>query len=364
MQHRANFPVGWLVTAFLVSLLAVTCTACANHENAASNGPETEDIEPGEYGVLDVTVVDETTVRLEWTYGMDPDAFSVASISEDGSLTDLAEVDGTVRSATAGHTPCVEVLRFRVTALVDGREYPVATSGPVDVCDMLRIPEGVSYVGCDQAVDTMCREDELPLHAVTISPYWMDRTEVSFENYSECSIVGACAATAITPADIGVTDAAPVLGVNWSMANDYCAWRGKRLPTEAEWEKAGRGGTTNIYPWGNDWNAAFANWDDGGIYDGFDVPAPVASFLATPSPYGVVNLSGNVWEWVGDYYAPDYYGASPTLDPAGPETGERRVTKGGAWRFDFYESRLRLAYRNPEPESGASDHVGFRCARN
>ncbi|MCL4236561.1 MAG: formylglycine-generating enzyme family protein, partial [Deltaproteobacteria bacterium] len=220
-----------------------------------------------------VTIENETTARLEWAYEIEPDAFSIAVLSEDGSITDVGEAGGDERVASVEYEACGGVFLYRVTALSDGREYPVAKSGPVDVCDMIRIPEGTAWVGCDPAVDAFCRDDEMPVHEAWITQFWMDRTEVSFEKYAECSLAGTCVATALAPSDVGAADDAPVLGVNWSMARDYCIGRGKRLPTEAEWEKAGRGTTARVYPWGNDWNPGYANWDDDGLYDGFDSPS-------------------------------------------------------------------------------------------
>ncbi|HRQ21951.1 MAG TPA: formylglycine-generating enzyme family protein [Anaerolineales bacterium] len=290
---------------------------------------------------------------------------------------------------------------------------------PSDGMVMVYVPEGEFKMGMDgdKALE-ICEQFrnnclprswfslEEPVHTVYLDAYWIDQTEVTNDMFAQFvtatghltdaerrgnsfvftgstqstaifgweSINGASWKNPLGPeTDLTGLSDHPVVNVSWNDAVAYCEWAGARLPTEAEWEKAARGTDERIYPWGNqDPNGNLANFADinldmeganTGVNDGYAFTAPVGSYPAGASPYGTLDMAGNVGEFVFDWFNTGYYAASPENNPQGPDgpaSGEHRGNRGGSW--SDHEDSLRTSHRSGLRYDRSRNSFGFRCA--
>lgn len=223
------------------------------------------------------------------------------------------------------------------------------------------IPAGTFWMGVDglQGLD-----DERPRHPVMLDAYAMDLYEVTVGRYATF----LKQSDRIPPlfwdtVDLNAHGDRPVIGVDWDDADAYCRWAGKRLPTEAEWERAARGTDERRYPWGHQApTTEFANFGIGARFSYGQTLMPVGRYEKGKSPDGMYDMAGNVWEWVQDWYGIDYYEVSDKQNPRGPVVGQFKVLRGGAWselpKYLLTYGRFKLS-----PQTRNS-YTGFRCARS
>jgi len=225
-----------------------------------------------------------------------------------------------------------------------------------DGSEMALIPAGSFEMGdhFDEGNDR-----ELPIHEVELDAFYMDVNDVTVGQFREfVNQSGHSYDRRNDVAKYSPGDEYPMVYVNWNDATAYAQWAGKRLPTEAEWEYAARGGLIGKrYPWGDEISHDDANYSDTIGEDKWDKCASVGSFEA--NGYGLYDMAGNVWEWCQDWYDSDYYENSPVKDPSGPDTGSARVLRGGSWFNDTLY--LRVAHRNGLAPTVRGAASGFRC---
>jgi formylglycine-generating enzyme required for sulfatase activity len=265
-----------------------------------------------------------------------------------------------------------------------------------DAASMLRVPAGPflrgstagdmdgDYNECVRVEGEDCSrswfEDEGPQRELQLSEFWIDEHEVTNGQYESCVVSGACKAVPVDKCEMwgeGGWQAAdrdwvlnrfggrnyPRVCVTWHDATDYCAWAAKRLPTEAEWEKAARGTDGRRFPWGNEpATCQRAQMKDGDAVDGCgkDGTAEVGSFAEARSPYGALDMAGNAHEWVMDTEDPSYYAQAPATNPVRTEGGGARVIRGGSWSSTG--SWVRAANRGGFNPDARNIYTGFRCA--
>jgi formylglycine-generating enzyme required for sulfatase activity len=271
---------------------------------------------------------------------------------EDGEECDGTDWNGAT-CESLGHDPgslvCIETCVFDLAGCVPP--------------GMVLVPGGVFEMGSN------ANADEMPIRQVQVDTFWMDETEVTVEAYAACVSDGTCSepttGTYCNWLMVG-REAHPANCVTWFQAEEYCGWAGegtKRLPREAEWEKAARGTDARTYPWGDmpEPSCSYVVMYDGGEGCGMSSTWAVGRKPLGDSPYGAHDMAGNVHEWVADWYA-NSYEAMETDNPTGPAAGATRVIRGGAWDYaDLYY--FRAAYRLDYAPALDSYSLGFRCAR-
>jgi formylglycine-generating enzyme required for sulfatase activity len=258
---------------------------------------------------------------------------------------------------------------------------PFSASVTLDLTSppMIYIPAGEFTMGSNEG-----DSDESPKHTVFLDGYWVDKYEVTNKQYASFLSAGNgahyFALMKINKNNDGSFTAEvsyesqPVIYASYENAQAYAQWRGVSLPTEAQWEKAARGNDSRIYPWGNLLESNRANyWESGDLAEKGNIPytSPAGYYNGTnwngyqtkdsPSPYGVYDLAGNVWEWCSDWYQKSYYGQSSAANPSGPGSGSTRVIRGGSWSDEAYYIRTSArSYRLPFERFNS---IGFRCVR-
>ncbi len=232
----------------------------------------------------------------------------------------------------------------------------VASSPPAgppahEAPDMILIPAGLFRMGSDAGP-----APSRPMHTVYLDTYLIDRTEVTIADLEAYRAAVHAVMAASDELSAQGDKSLPAFGISWSEADAYCRWLGKRLPTEAEWEKAARSVDGRQYPWGNRWEPQAAN--TAGLEEGHAVP--VGAFPEGASPYGVMDMAGNLAEWVADYYDPAYYSYASDHNPAGPTQVLDRGLRGGSW--DSPREQVTTYFRDSSHSVLPNNRVGFRCA--
>ena len=236
---------------------------------------------------------------------------------------------------------------------------PVGMAMTDDHENMALIPQGEFTMGSNE------HSDEMP-HQVVLDAYYIDKFETSNEVYGE--FLKATGHTAPAYWDDPRLNGAeqPVVGVNWYDANKFCEWKGKRLPTEAEWEHAAKGPRGTHYPWGHKLSEDKANYGQN-----VGKTMPVNSYPQGASDYGLYNMAGNVFEWVSDWYDPKYYASSPAMNPQGPaigidfaNQGAVKVLKGGSWLAPASSLHTSHRFWNQPENNSYGVGLGFRCAKS
>jgi formylglycine-generating enzyme required for sulfatase activity len=346
--------------------------------------PVEEPMPPGAFARLspaDGATGQMTSLVLDWDDSRQASSYAYCyDTSDDGACTNWVDAGANSQTIVAGLSPDTTYFwQVRATnnlgtvyAGGDSNAYWSFTTGSSEIppTEMIQIPAGEFQMGCDpdHNLGITCYTWDLPLHTVYLDAYAIAKNEVTNADYARCVMAGACAAPVeassyTRPVYFGNPDfdQYPVVHVTWQDAYDYCAWAGMRLPTEAEWEKAGKGTSPQAFPWGDtgptcsvvNFSASFSSQCVGDTNQ-------VGSYLAGASPFGALDMAGNASEWVNDWYAADYYGASPSSNPPGPESGTKKVVRGGGYgNMDQDILVAGRSYGSPE-----TDNVGrgFRCA--
>lgn len=222
--------------------------------------------------------------------------------------------------------------------------------------EFVHVPAGLFVMGSNPNADFYAQQDELPQIRVELDEYWISKYPITVAQFT----IFTNATNRVAPFDFPQKSGYPAVNVSWYDALVFCRWASDltskqvRLPTEAEWEKAARGTDGRLYPWGNEFDPERLNCAEAKISG----MTPVDGFASGASPFGAWDMAGNVWEWVNDWYKPDYYAERPAHNPQGPETGYYKALRGGAWFSD--RAHVRAADRTHFNPENRYDYVGFR----
>jgi formylglycine-generating enzyme required for sulfatase activity len=294
------------------------------------------------------TIPTRTSAVVTNTISVEPSANSLVITVTVEAQTPVATDTMPAEESTPTATPTLDIGSTMISAK--------------DGMTLLYVPAGEFTMG----LDNDRYETDNPAHKITLSAYWIDRTEVTNDMYEKCVEANVCVPP-YSEASGGIKlyygnsmfANFPVIHIAWLSASEYCEWVGRRLPTEAQWEKAARGATDErIYPWGD--TEPFRDLANFGRQ--VNNMTAVNEQSEGRSPYGALNMAGNVWEWVSDFYDPDYYSKSLSRDPTGPVIGDKRVMRGGSWKD--YPSTIRVVHRYADYPLSANSSLGFRCARD
>ncbi len=346
-----------------------------------------------------------TSTILLLLIGCMPESQNIKTSKNEGSGTQLLlntsdDTNYTERASSTVDMP--ESVSAIAAGVISTQPYFLFFKHTIDLVDhmeLIYIPEGDFIMGSsDQDADYA--DDEEPQHVVYLDPYWISKTEITNNMFNSCVAAGVCRYDVSFIINPHYLDPKyrnhPVVYVSWKMAEKYCEWTGGRLPTEAEWEKAARGPDGAIYPWGNDYpslnlkilkklelmddtenhffhialsdiknlylsvNTLFAGFlNKTNANSVIEDTSPVGAFRGDESYYGVLDMGGNVREWVSDWYDPDYYKYTINQNPAGPEKTEKKVLKGASYLDSFWDSRSAHHFEHKPNSPGAVR--GFRC---
>jgi formylglycine-generating enzyme required for sulfatase activity len=269
-------------------------------------------------------------------------------------------IDSERRAAQRDFTAILEEARIRA----EKERGVVESARPEDIAPMVLIPAGEFTMGSTPREGP---SDEQPQKRITLAAFQIDRYETTVARYARYLLANKSAKPPrfwdqVNPTSDDYKDL-PVVGVDWDEANNYCRWVGKRLPSEAEWEKAARGTDGRRHPWGNEGNPQqFANLGIGGTFGYTKSLKKVGSYENGKSPFDVYDMLGNVWEWTADWYDRNHYKTMSEKNPKGPEKGTERVIRGGSWERVPLVSRV--AARHRVRPSTQADYLGFRCAKD
>ena len=319
------------------------------------------------YIVISTSIVIFSAVSVSCTQITLPPAPAAPLASRDVLTSTLSSPAPTTATVRAAPPACVEI----------GQTW----TSPLDGVTLVCVPAGEFLMGA-AAGDAQAQENEKPQHQVYLDAFWIDRTEVTNANFARCIAAGACrpeiyelSARSYIPYAVHPDyQDFPALLYESGVAAAYCQWAGRRLPTEAEWEKAARGPEGRAYPWGNELDCTRATYllcdsrpgsDDPTAprcgYSSYCRTTTVVAYPSGASLYGALNMAGNVWEWVADWYSPDYYANSPGSNPTGPDSGEFRVRRGGGAKSLARDLRV-TARASGSPHHYFDGQMGLRGA--